>query len=241
MVAGPRAIVGSSVRTTTLTWRVVTSGTRPYMSAMPLPTFTHVDVRSIETFADAIQNKAAYSAVSATLRIRGIDVPIRAVTAHGANPGAMLRPDEMRALYSPIQRDIQVGCGGVRIPRQPTAFEHVVCVVGHEALHAVQHPHFPQEKIDEAATLGKMADHSADEYEAYITCDVELPAHAVMIALALRASRPDDFDVAARNTPIYRYFERRLADAQRKDEALRRLIDAARVMHPQLIPVETGA
>jgi len=167
-------------------------------------------------------------------------VPIRAVTADSAAPGTMLSPDAMRALYSPIQKDIQVGCGGVRIPPGPAAFEHVVCVVGHEALHAVQHSYFPQEKIDEASALSKRADRSADDYEAYITCDVELPAHAVMIALALRASQPDDFDVAAQGTSIYRYFERRLADAQRKDETLHRLVDTARMMHPNLVPPETG-
>lgn len=209
---------------------------------MALPTLTHVDLNSIETFAAAVQKKTAYGRIPQKLAVGEIEVPVRAV-APKTTTLTPLGDEDLRALYSPTNKDIQVYCSGVEIARGARACDHIVCVVGHEALHAIQHSHFSKDQIEEASALSKKADESPDAYGAYITCAVELPAHSVMIALELRQTDPSDFEEAALNTSIYRYFAAKLNGASVMDEALKQLVATALKMHPKLRPPksETGS
>jgi len=194
---------------------------------VPPPIFNHADRLAIETFAAAVQGKGAYAPIPSNLAVGGMNIPTRAVTAVGAAPGSTLGSHDLRACYSDTNRDILVGCGGIELPRSaPAALDHTVCVVGHEALHAIQRPHFSQVQIDQGSALGKTAaaGGTAVDYAAYIACDVELPAHAVMIALELRAATPTNFDASARGTAIYTYFDGKLTSAPQKAQVLQDLI-----------------
>jgi hypothetical protein len=142
----------------------------------------------------------------------------------------------LRALYLPTGNDILVYCLGVEIARNERALDHIVCVVGHEALNAIQQPYFLAGQIEEASRLGKEASKSPEAYRAYISCEVELPAHGVMIALELRQTDPPDFYKAACDTCIYRYFAKKLNGALMRDDVLQRLVATAHEMHRTLRP-----
>ena len=207
----------------------------PDVSAIELPTLTYADVNCIKVFAAIVQRKTAYGSIPEHLTIGGIEAPTRSVTPRNAL-GATLGDTELRALYSPTLKDIQVCCAGVEIAKSTRALDHIICVMRHEALHATQYPHFLREQIEEASGLNKKAKESPDAYQAYITCDVELPAHPVMIALELRQEDPPDFDKAARRTASYGYFSERLKGAVKSDAALQRLVASTQEMHPNLRP-----
>ena len=202
---------------------------------MALPTLTHDDVVNIEEFAAIVCKKKRYGKIPPTLVVGGTIVPIRAVKPRNGAP-TTLGAQELRALYSPRNKDIQICCGGVEIAENTEAFDHIVCVVGHEALHVIQYPHFSEDQIEKAIALNGKAKESPDAYASYITCDVELPAHAVMIALELRQTDLTYFEEAARETSKYRYFAERLDGSSMTDEALRQLIATAQGMHAELRP-----
>lgn len=205
----------------------------PIVYAMTLPALTNADVTNLETFAAALQKKTAYGGIPSKLAVNGIGVPIRAVMPQEASTQAM-GDEDLRALYSPMCNEIQVYCFGVEIAKSSRALDHIVCVLGHEALHAIQNPHFSKDQIEEASQLSKEATKSPEAYGAYISCVVELPAHAVMIALELRQNDPPDFDEAASNTHIYRYFATKLNNASMMSEVLQQLVATAREMHRNL-------
>lgn len=202
---------------------------------MPLPNFNHDDVIAIELFADILQRKSAYGSIPTTLHVGGCDVPIRPTTPDGIS--GHLGETDLRALYSTTLKDIQLQCSGVTLPRSVAAKHHIVGVIGHEALHAIQRKHFSDDEIELASELSKKAEETPDAYEAYISCDVELPAHAMMIALALRDQSPLDFAAAAQNTAIYGYFAERLSEASNGPSTLVKLIAAAAAMHKVLAPI----
>ena len=103
---------------------------------MTLPAFSHADVVEIERFARSVQKKGAHSQIPATLTVGGMRIPTRAVAAKGAI-GPMLGSEDLRALYSLTRKEMQLYCGGVEIVQGSRALDHIVCVVGHEALHAI--------------------------------------------------------------------------------------------------------
>jgi hypothetical protein len=202
---------------------------------MTLLSLTNADVKNLEMFAAAIQKKTAYGKIPPKLVVDGIDVPTRAVVPKEA-AGETFGDEYLRALYSPIREEIQVYCAGVEIAKNGIALDRIVCVLGHEALHAIHRPYFSDGQIEEASRLGDEACKSPEAYGAYISCEVELPAHSVMIALELRQTDPPDFDKAARNTCIYRYFATKLNGALVMDEVLQRLVATAHEMHRALRP-----
>lgn len=204
---------------------------------MLLPSFSRADVAEIGKFANALQRKTAYGPVPSHLQIGGHAVPIRATRSDGQTTGC-LEERALRALYSPTEKDIQLYCAGVTLSASDAAREHIVAVVGHEALHAIQDAHFSKGEIASASELAGKADASPDAYEAYVSCAVELPAHAVMIALALRNDAPTNFETAAQSTHMYAYFAERLDGAANGATALAALTEAAAEMHQRFAPEE---
>jgi hypothetical protein len=207
----------------------------PNQPTMNLPNLTPADVQSIERLAASVQKKTAFGPIPNVLAVGGIDIPIRAVAPTNFQTGS-LGDHDLRALYSPTQKDIQLYCSGCELPKGCKAFNHIVCVIGHEALHAIQYSHFSELQAKNASMLGKKACESPEFYCAYISCEVELPAHAVMIALELRHSDPPSFEEAASKTSVYSYFVSRLHGASMMDDTLKRLVAAAREMHRHLSP-----
>ena len=206
-----------------------------HIDLMTLPILTYTDVTSIEAFAKAVQQKTAYGAIPEKLVVGGQRISMRSVAPRRptCNP---LGENDLRALYSNTGKEIQLECAGTTLTQTPRTLKHIVCVVGHEALHAIQYLHFSKEQIEEAVALNKKSNESPLAYGEYVSCDVELAAHAIMIALELYQTDPPDFDKAARETTIYSYIASRLAAAQTADEVLWRLVETAKEMHPKLQP-----
>jgi hypothetical protein len=197
---------------------------------MPRPTFDRADVVEIERFAERLQAKTAYGVVPSSLRLRSCAVPIR-TTAPKPQKTGCLGERELRARYSRELGEIQLPCAGVTFPSSSAAKEHIVAVVGHEALHALQRSSFSEDEILRASRLADAASQSPGAYEDYMSCVVELPAHAVMVALALRNETPTDFVAAAQSTDIYAYFAKKLNGAPNATTTLATLVKAASEMH----------
>ena len=198
------------------------------------PIFTYADVEALEDAAGRLITKTAWGSIPSTLCVGGRAVTLRAVSPQ--TPAIRcLADDDLRALYSPTTGHIELFCAGVTLSGTTEAREHAVRVLGHEALHALQYPAFTTDQIDEASRLNRKRD-GPEDYAAYISCDVELPAHAVMIALELRDRQPDDFHVAAEETTVWSYFAGRLEGAAASADILSRLVAEAEVMHEALQP-----
>src|SRR5260370_11457398 len=183
---------------------------------MQLPAFDNADVKSFEEFAVAVRDRRTPNAeCPKELSVGGITVPTRTVPPRGQNT-ALVSDDDLRAEYSWNSKQILSRCLGIEIPKTERAIDHIVCVVGHEALHAIQADHFSENQLAKAIELNKKAAAEPSDPEAYadyISCAVELPAHAVMIALELRRTDPSNFNEAAFDTHINRYFTKRLKGA----------------------------
>lgn len=197
------------------------------------PTFARADVQAIEEFAKGVQAKKPFGPIPCSFTVGGTAIPTRAVEPPSPPLTGVLGPEELRAHYSLTTKTIEFKCHGVTLDQGKESYEHIVRVTGHEALHILQYSHFTQLQIDRAGCLNKAACASDNDYAAYVACDVELPAHSMMIALALRACKPDDFDVAAPITYIYHYIERKLGISQQKASVLCQLVKEARLMHSQ--------
>ncbi len=196
-------------------------------------TFARADVQAIQEFAKCVQAKKPFGPIPCSFTVGGTAIPTCAVNPPSLPITGVLGAEELRAHYSPTRNTIEFKCASVTLDQGKVSYEHIVRVTGHEALHALQYSHFTDSQIDDAVRLNKAACASDHDYAAYVACDVELPAHSMMIALALRACRPDDFDAAARITSIYRYIERKLGISEQKASVLCQLVKEARLMHSQ--------
>jgi hypothetical protein len=113
--------------------------------------------------------------------------------------------------------------------------------LAHEATHAIQHDQFSAEQIKNASNLSNQAEYTRapGDYETYLTCEVELPAHAVMIAVDLRNQEElsaQEFDHAARETWTYRYIAERLNGATNAASALARVLEEASKVRSIITP-----
>jgi hypothetical protein len=206
---------------------------------MTLPNLTHTDVAAIEEFARAVQNGSTHANPPRQLSVGGIVVNVRGVTCGRQEDECA--DDKLHAKYSLVCKEIQIQCMGYERSKTSAELDRIVCVVGHEALHAIQHQHryLSNEQIADAIAANKRANTEgakAEDYAAYITCDMELPAHAVMIALELRKRNPSDFEKAARGTAIFGYFSKQLTGAREAEQVLQRLVAAAHELHTHLQP-----
>lgn len=201
---------------------------------MSRPLFDKGDVLALEAYARALRAKTAFAPPASNLIVGGVNIPIQ--TTNNPPPRA-LKDDELRANYRPRSGKIELECGGVTFPNTLAALDHIVGVLGHEALHGLQASSFSPALIAQAEELAKAARRSADDYAAYLGCEVELPAHAVMIALELRRLDPADFNAHAKTTAIYAYFVGKLTGASAANRLLADLIAEARAMHARFAPV----
>lgn len=200
---------------------------------MKPPTFVRADVQAIEEFARGVQAKKPFGPIPCSFTLGNTAILTRAVAPQPLPLTGVLGPEELRAHYSLTMKAIEFKCANVKFDQGKVSYEHIVRLTGHEALHVLQYNLFTPSQIAEAVRLHEAACASDDDYAAYVACDVELPAHSMMIALALRSCKPDDFDAAARSTSIYLYIERKLGISPQKASVLCQLVKGARLMHSQ--------
>jgi hypothetical protein len=116
----------------------------------------------------------------------------------------------------------------VDIPQTQAALRHLFRVLAHEATHAVQVDFFEQGALESASKLSKTYDKTGNpnDYAAYISCEPEKYAHAVMIAADLCDEEIDAqlFSARAQSTWSYGYFSGRLNGASQAQEVLDELL-----------------
>lgn len=203
-----------------------------------LPTLNAVDLAAIECLAEEINKRRAYTELSTPLLVGGLHVPICATKYKGPNQTA--GNDEIRAEYSLASRKIAIYCAGVAMPGTPESLNHLVRTLAHEATHAIQYDCFSKEQIEEASSLSKQSCESGTpaDYQAYVACDVELPAHAEMITVDLRDQTlsAEQFEDAARKTWSYDYITEKFKEAENAEATLNKLLAVARKQYEALKP-----
>jgi hypothetical protein len=198
-----------------------------------LPMLNTDDLAEIAAVAQKILRKTPYGVIPATIPLERGAIPLQAVTSD--SPREQLGPDELRADYSLTTANIVIRCGGVSLPDTPECLNHIVRVLTHEATHAIQRDNFSAEEQAAASNLSKAAatSEAAEDYLAYMTCPVELPGHAAMVAADIRdqALAPEDFETAARSSWSFQYIAAKLEGATAADGALAKVLTAAREYH----------
>lgn len=198
-----------------------------------LPTLLAYDLTSLITVAAAVQKRTAWDASQYSLEVNVQSIPV-SIVLPDQDAGDENDDCYLRANYFDIEKNIQLKCAGKKLSKTTVALEHIIAVIGHEALHAIQYSHFKTEQIKTAESLGKAAKNSPNDYAEYLGCSVELPAHAIMIALALRDEDPTNFFTSAKSTAKYGYIKERLCGASKKDSILTTLVEKAKEMHDTL-------
>jgi hypothetical protein len=144
------------------------------------------------------------------MTINGCTLGYRRVNNEKRNP----KYTDVRANFNPLRNEITISCVGMERSDSSKIVQHIVRCLAHEATHAIQCQCFSDSEKRRAASLSKEAEKtgSAQAYKTYISCEVELPAHAAMIAVDMSDQSLSDevFKQTAQSSWSYMYFSNKL-------------------------------
>ncbi|MBL4646663.1 MAG: hypothetical protein JKY99_09440 [Rhizobiales bacterium] len=196
--------------------------------------FSACDIIAIETFAKDVIGRSPHGPDKSKIKIGTNTFPVSFKRPHSLPQSGTLGEHDLRGEFSWTNKEIQIRSFQCTLPNNEESFEHCVGVIVHELVHALQFNNLSEEQKQEAIDCAKDAKNCPECYAKYLTCEVELPAHAAMIAFSLRKKPGDDFDQLAPKTSFFQYFSEKLGKSPEKAAALSCLLSRAKNIHSTL-------
>lgn len=139
--------------------------------------------------------------------------------------------EDVKASFSLEKRSLDIKCFGLEMQPDDRTCKHLVRIIAHETSHAIQFDDWSPDQIRDADRLQRFVEKTGqpDDYVSYVSCPVELSAHAAMIAADLHAGSHTDesFESAAISTWSYRYIASKGANGVRLIDLQEELIAEA--------------